>query len=43
MNSTTAVDYPDRASTEALHRLAHRLLWWAQALRTATQRVPFPA
>jgi hypothetical protein len=43
MNSTTAVDYPDRASAEALHRLAHRLLWRAQALRTATQRVPFPA
>jgi hypothetical protein len=43
MNSTIAVDYPDRASTEALHRLVHRLLWWARALRTATQRVPFPA
>lgn len=38
-----AVDYPDAASTEALHRMTRQLLWWADALRAARHREPYPA
>jgi hypothetical protein len=37
------IDYPDNASAYALTQMMHRLLWWAHALRTARQRVPYPA
>ncbi|MBF6452777.1 NADPH-dependent FMN reductase [Nocardia cyriacigeorgica] len=34
--------YPDQAATDALHVMARQLLWWADALRTAKERVPYP-
>lgn len=37
------VDYPDSAATDALHRMIRQLLWWADALRTARKRTPYPA
>lgn len=36
------IDYPDAASAEALHRMMRQLLWWANALRTARHREPYP-
>lgn len=38
-----AVDYPDSAATEALHRMIRQLLWWAEAISTARERTPYPA
>ena len=37
------IDYPDNASTQALTQMMRQLLWWANALRTARQNVPYPA
>ncbi|MFE3446555.1 NADPH-dependent FMN reductase [Nocardia sp. NPDC059180] len=39
----SADGYPDQAATDALHVMARQLLWWADALRTAKERVPYPA
>ncbi|HEV7900135.1 MAG TPA: NAD(P)H-dependent oxidoreductase [Planosporangium sp.] len=36
------IDNPDSASTEALQRMTRQLLWWADALRAAQQRAPYP-
>jgi len=38
-----AVEYPDAQATEALHRMLRQLLWWAEALRMARDRAPYPA
>jgi NAD(P)H-dependent FMN reductase len=38
-----AIDYPDAASAQALAQMMRQLLWWAEALRAARQRVPYPA
>jgi NAD(P)H-dependent FMN reductase len=37
------IDYPDAASAQALTHMMRQLLWWADALRAARQRVPYPA
>ncbi|NEW42182.1 NAD(P)H-dependent oxidoreductase [Nocardia cyriacigeorgica] len=39
----TADGYADKPATDALHVMARQLLWWADALRTAKERVPYPA
>jgi NAD(P)H-dependent FMN reductase len=38
-----AVDYPDQAADEALHTMMRQLLWWADALRAARCREPYPS
>ncbi|HWE90453.1 MAG TPA: NAD(P)H-dependent oxidoreductase [Pseudonocardiaceae bacterium] len=40
--SDPAVDFPDSAATDALHRMVRQLLWWAGALRAAKSREPYP-
>jgi NAD(P)H-dependent FMN reductase len=37
------IDYPGPDSTAALHQMLRQLLWWADALREARQRAPYPA
>jgi NAD(P)H-dependent FMN reductase len=36
------VEYPDASSAEALRKMTAQLLWWADALRTARERTPYP-
>ena len=41
--SELGADYPGLDATEALHRMARQLLWWATAVRTTRDQLPYPA
>ncbi|GAA1947550.1 NAD(P)H-dependent oxidoreductase [Amycolatopsis minnesotensis] len=38
-----STEYPDFAAEKALHVLTTQLLWWAEALREARAKTPYPA
>ncbi|GIL29192.1 NADPH-dependent FMN reductase [Actinocatenispora comari] len=38
----TSTAYPDAAADDALRRMTHQLLWWAEALHHARRRTPYP-